>query len=197
MKFEYIFPSAENGKDESVLTVRNGGVLGILAPSGSGKTLLMKSFAGFERPCAGKVLFDGCPITDRNRSRVSFVPDLDFYDVGERVGSIVRLFSSLFIDFDADRAYEMLFRYGVSTADRISSLTESDSQILRLVLGSCRRADVYVLDEPLRNLTEEMKPSVKSFPIRGIFPLSLRPRARTARRGFLTMSASCRRECRA
>ena len=157
MKFEYIFPSAENGKDESVLTVRNGGVLGILAPSGSGQTLLMKSFAGFERPLAGKVLFDGCPITDRNRSRVSFVPDLDFYDVGERVGSIVRLFSSLFIDFDADRAYEMLFRYGVSTADRISALTESDRQILRLVLGSCRRADVYVLDEPLRNFDTDRR----------------------------------------
>lgn len=157
MKLEYVFPSVRGGENDTCLCVESGRVLGVLAPTGCGKTPLLKSFCGFARPEEGLILLDGEPITDKNRSRISFVPDLDFYDVGERVGSIVRLFSSLFIDFDSATAYESLERFGVSTAYRISSLPEADRQIFRLILGSCRRADFYVFDEPLRNFDTDRR----------------------------------------
>ena len=157
MKLEYFFPSARGGENDSRLCVENGRVLGILAPTGCGKTSLMKSLCGFAVSDLGRGFLDGEPITDKNRSRISFVPDLDFYDVGERVGKIVRLFSSLFIDFDFSDACDALEYYGISTADSISSLPEADRQIFRLILGSCRRADFYVFDEPLRNFDTERR----------------------------------------
>ena len=116
MKLEYFFPSARGGENDTRLCVESGRVLGVLAPTGCGKTPLLKSLCGFASPEEGYVLLDGEPVTDKNRSRISFVPDLDFYDVGERVGKVVRLFSSLFIDFDSSGAHEALEYYGISEA---------------------------------------------------------------------------------
>ena len=148
MKLEYFFPSARGGENDTRLCVESGRVLGVLAPTGCGKTPLLKSLCGFAFPEEGYVLLDGEPVTDKNRSLFSFVPDLDFYDVGERVGKVVRLFSSLFIDFDSSGAHEALEYYGISEADR---------QLFLLILGSCRRADFYVFDEPLRNFDTERR----------------------------------------
>ena len=157
MKLEYFFPSARGGENDTRLCVESGRVLGVLAPTGCGKTPLLKSLCGFAFPEEGYVLLDGEAVTDKNRSLFSFVPDLDFYDVGERVGKVVRLFSSLFIDFDSSGAHEALEYYGISEADRVSSLSEADRQLFRLILGSCRRADFYVFDEPLRNFDTERR----------------------------------------
>ncbi len=157
MKLEYFFPPARDGEKEMLLCAESGRFLGILSPTGCGKTPLLKSLCGFAVPEDGRVLLDGEPVTDKNRSRISFVPDLDFYDVGEYVGKIVRLFSSLFIDFDFSGACEALSDHGISAAARVSSLSEADRQLFRLILGSCRRADFYVFDEPLRNFDTERR----------------------------------------
>ena len=44
------------------LTLERGARLGLLAPSGRGKTTLCKLLAGFERPQGGQVLLDGRPL---------------------------------------------------------------------------------------------------------------------------------------
>ena len=44
------------------LTVESGERVGIMAPSGFGKTTLLKILAGYERPESGEVLLDGVPL---------------------------------------------------------------------------------------------------------------------------------------
>lgn len=44
------------------LTVKSGEVVGLMAPSGFGKTTLCKILAGYEKPCQGTVLMDGMPL---------------------------------------------------------------------------------------------------------------------------------------
>ncbi len=44
------------------LTVEPGARVGIMAPSGFGKTTLCKILAGYEKPEAGQVLLDGVPM---------------------------------------------------------------------------------------------------------------------------------------
>jgi thiamine transport system ATP-binding protein len=44
------------------LTVPRGALCGLIGPSGGGKTTLLHAIAGFERPSAGRLSFDGCDL---------------------------------------------------------------------------------------------------------------------------------------
>ena len=61
------------------LAVREGESLGLVGPSGSGKSTLLSLLLGVERPDRGEILFDGVPLTGRQRIRrarqaVQYVP---------------------------------------------------------------------------------------------------------------------------
>lgn len=54
-------------------SVEPGERLGILAPSGFGKTTLLKILGGYERPDKGEILVDGCPLPKRGYCPVQMV----------------------------------------------------------------------------------------------------------------------------
>src|SRR5471030_2286636 len=49
--------------DEASLTVDAGEIVGLIGPNGAGKTTLFAAIAGFHRPDAGRISFDGSDIT--------------------------------------------------------------------------------------------------------------------------------------
>ncbi len=49
--------------DQASLDVRQGEIVGLIGPNGAGKTTLFAAIAGFHKPDAGKVGFDGKDIT--------------------------------------------------------------------------------------------------------------------------------------
>ncbi|MBE6030277.1 MAG: ATP-binding cassette domain-containing protein [Clostridiales bacterium] len=49
--------------DDFSLTIESGERVGIIAPSGFGKTTLCKLIAGYEKPLAGEILLDGKPVS--------------------------------------------------------------------------------------------------------------------------------------
>ena len=100
MKLEAIDISFKYGKgsrqilDHVNLSVEPGEKVGIMAPSGYGKTTLCKILAGYERPDQGKVLVDGMQMVwqhpelsvnpKRRLSTVLAEGDWTFEDPGER-----------------------------------------------------------------------------------------------------------------
>ena len=49
--------------DRASLDVRSGEIVGLIGPNGAGKTTLFAAIAGFHKPDAGSVAFEGKPIT--------------------------------------------------------------------------------------------------------------------------------------
>ena len=49
--------------DQASLDVRQGEIVGLIGPNGAGKTTLFAAIAGFHKPDAGSVAFDGSDIT--------------------------------------------------------------------------------------------------------------------------------------
>ncbi len=59
-------------------TVRDGEIMGLLGPNGSGKTTIMRILTGFFPPTAGSVVIDGLPLADhplRVRERIGYLPE--------------------------------------------------------------------------------------------------------------------------
>ncbi len=52
------------------LMVEQGQSLVVIGGSGTGKSVLLKCILGLEQPDAGQIIFDGQPLTDRNRHRL-------------------------------------------------------------------------------------------------------------------------------
>ncbi len=56
--------------DEFSLDIADGEFVAVLGPSGCGKTTLLRMIAGFERPDAGRIIFDGGDVTGPASDRV-------------------------------------------------------------------------------------------------------------------------------
>jgi branched-chain amino acid transport system permease protein len=53
------------------LTVRQGEIVGLVGPNGSGKTSLFNLISGVYRPRRGDLLFDGTPLPERRRDEIA------------------------------------------------------------------------------------------------------------------------------
>ena len=55
--------------DDATFAIGTGGpeIFTIIGESGSGKTTLARMILGLERPTSGEILFQGTPVTHRNR----------------------------------------------------------------------------------------------------------------------------------
>ncbi len=54
-------------------SVESGEIVGLVAPSGYGKTTLAKILAGYERPKSGKVVLEGCQYKKRDYNPVQLI----------------------------------------------------------------------------------------------------------------------------
>ncbi len=75
------------------LRVEAGELVGLMGPSGAGKTTLMKALAGYVRPSAGRVLLDGADLAEHRgefRGQIGYVPQEDIIHRGLTVGESLR-----------------------------------------------------------------------------------------------------------
>ena len=52
-------------------------------------------------------------------------------------------------DFDVVRAYDMLAKLSINPNDKLKSMSKGTKEKVQLILVMSRRADLYVLDEPI------------------------------------------------
>ena len=69
--------------------------------------------------------------------------------MNERVRDIIRYFSDFYEDFDEKRAYDMLGKLQIDASDRLKTMSKGTKEKVQLILVMSRRADLYVLDEPI------------------------------------------------
>ena len=58
-------------------------------------------------------------------------------------------FCDFYEDFDKDRAYDMLGKLGIDPRARLNTLSKGTREKVQLILVMSRRADLYILDEPI------------------------------------------------
>ena len=135
--------------DDLSFTIGRGGVIGLLGPNGSGKTTTIKLIAGLLVPNSGEILINGMAPSPATAAMISYLPERNFLPLGEKVSYLIDYFADFYRDFDRRKAYEMLGRLGVSEKERLKNLSKGTREKVQLILVMCRRAELYILDEPL------------------------------------------------
>ena len=129
--------------------LESGHITGLLGPNGSGKTTLIKIICGLLQPTAGSVTVEGNPIGVESKKVISYLPDTTYLGKSASVKETIDFFSDFYEDFDEERAYDMLGKLGIDPRARLRTLSKGTKEKVQLILVMSRRADLYILDEPI------------------------------------------------
>ena len=64
----------------------------------------------------------------------------------------IQYFADFYEDFDKDKAVRMVTDFGLDPHQRFKTMSKGQQEKLSLILVMCRRAKLYILDEPLGGL---------------------------------------------
>ncbi len=138
--------------DHVSLALKPGHIYALLGPNGSGKTTLMKMAVGLVKPNDGGFYYEGKPVDKDSRRAISYMPtEAYFYDwmTAEDVG---KYYSDFFEDFSMERYRYLLEQMELEPKKRTKALSSGMMAKLKVAAAMARRAEVYLLDEPLNGI---------------------------------------------
>ena len=131
------------------LSIEPGRIVGLLGPNGSGKTTLIKICTGLLTSTSGSVAIGGMKPCPETKAAVSYLPEITYLNDWMKVSHIVRFFHDFYMDFNLDKANEMLRSLGIDEKESLKTLSKGTKEKVQLVLVMAREARLYLLDEPI------------------------------------------------
>lgn len=138
-----------NALSDINLTIEGGHIIGLLGPNGSGKTTLIKLICGLLVPTEGEILVNEMPIGIESKKAISYLPDHSYLNDWMRVRDIIDYFDDFYENFESIRAYDMLAKLKINPSDKLKTMSKGTKEKVQLILVMSRRADLYILDEPI------------------------------------------------
>lgn len=135
--------------DHFNLHIEPGEIFGLLGPNGSGKTTAIKLINGLIQPTSGAVTVDGAAPGIHTHSVISYLPDRDYLNDWMKVADLLDFFADFFADFDKVKANDMLKSLDITPLARLKTLSKGTKEKVQLILTMSRRAQLYILDEPI------------------------------------------------
>lgn len=137
------------------LAIPQGGITALVGPNAAGKSTLIKTWVGFERPTRGSVTVGGIdPWKDRSGvlGLVGYVPQSPALYDALNVDDHLELALQLRPDFDRPYARQRLDQLGIPGGQGAKSLSGGQQAQVALALALGTRARILLLDEPLASL---------------------------------------------
>jgi ABC-2 type transport system ATP-binding protein len=137
------------------ITIPPGGITALVGPNAAGKSTLIKTWVGFERPTRGWARVAGInPWKDRSAAlaHVGYVPQspslYDALSVDDHLDMAVQLRPG----FDRAYAAARLDQLGIPRSARARQLSGGQQAQVALALALGTRTEILLLDEPLASL---------------------------------------------
>lgn len=141
------------GKTEALsgvnLDIQPGRIVGLLGPNGSGKTTIIKLINGLLQPTSGQVLINGEKPSPKTKKAVSYLPDTTYLGDNMKIKEVFAMFKDFYSDFDEEKANHLLEDLNLDEKSRLKNLSKGNKEKVQLILVMSRKADLYVLDEPI------------------------------------------------
>jgi branched-chain amino acid transport system ATP-binding protein len=138
------------------LELGKGQIVGLLGRNGVGKTTLVNSIVGFNRPRRGRIVFKGNDITGLSsfetiRNGMGLVPQ------GRRVFPSLNVEENLKVAstngaWTLPRVYELFPRLEERRKQRAKTLSGGEQQMLAIARGLMTNPDCLIMDEPSEGL---------------------------------------------
>ena len=131
------------------LTIPRGKIIGLLGKNGTGKTTLIKLINDLLTPSKGEILINGKKVGVESKKIISYLPERTYLDKSMTVEQVLEYFSDFYDNFDKEKAIKLLKILDLDLNQKLSKMSKGMQEKVQLVLVMSRKADLYILDEPL------------------------------------------------
>ena len=131
------------------LTVPRGKIIGLLGKNGTGKTTLIKLINGLLTPTEGEIIFEGEKLGPQTKLNLAYLPERTYLDKSMTINETLKFFKEFYSNFDIDKAKDLLKKLDLNENQKIIKMSKGMQEKVQLVLVMSRKADLYILDEPL------------------------------------------------
>lgn len=130
-------------------TLERGKVLGILGPNGQGKTTLLNIISGLFKPSSGDVKINGISVGYESKKVVSYLQEKDFLAKWMKISDAISFYKDFFPDFNEEKCKNLLKFMNLEPSMKLKVLSKGMLEKLGLSLTLSRKAQLYILDEPI------------------------------------------------
>ena len=152
-----------NVLNDMYFTLPKGEVIGLFGPNGCGKTTLMKILIGLIHDYDGSVLINGNVPGEKTKAFTAYLPEQTFVHDWMRNIDAVDYFNDFFSDFDKNKALEMLKKFGLPEKQKSKTMSKGMQEKLLLSLVMSRKAELYILDEPMGGVDPATRAGILNF----------------------------------
>ena len=130
-------------------SLTKGKIVGLLGKNGAGKTTLIKLINDLLTPTSGEILVKGKNIGVETKKMISYLPERTYLNKQMKVSEVIDYFKDFYDDFDAKKAKKLLKDLDLDINEHLTKMSKGMQEKVQLVLVMSRKADLYILDEPL------------------------------------------------
>ena len=145
--------SKSYGDDEALkdinLVIPKGRIVGLLGKNGAGKTTLIKLINDLLTPTKGEILINERPVGVESKKVISYLPERSYMNKSMSVKEALSMFKEFYEDFDYEKCKKTLKKLDLDMEMKISKMSKGMQEKLQLIPVMSRRAELYILDEPL------------------------------------------------
>ena len=131
------------------LKISKGKIIGLLGKNGTGKTTLIKLINDLLTPTSGEILINGKKPGIESKEIISYLPEKTYLDREMKVKDAIKYFEEFYKNFDSEKAKRLLKDLDLDINTKISKMSKGMQEKLQLILVMSRKAELYILDEPL------------------------------------------------
>ena len=135
-------------KDVS-FSLTGGKIIGLLGKNGAGKSTLIKLINDLLTPTSGEILVNGKKVGIESKKVISYLPERTYLNKQMKVSEVIELFKDFYQDFDEEKAIRLLKDLDLDINQSLAKMSKGMQEKVQLVLVMSRKADLYILDEPL------------------------------------------------
>lgn len=131
------------------LSISGGKIVGLLGKNGAGKSTLIKLINDLLTPSSGEIFVNGKGIGVESKKVISYLTERTYLNKQMKVSEIIELFKDFYQDFDEEKSIRLLKDLDLDINQSLTKMSKGMQEKVQLVLVMSRKADLYILDEPL------------------------------------------------
>ncbi|MDO4617832.1 MAG: ABC transporter ATP-binding protein [Lachnospiraceae bacterium] len=129
-----------------------GHIYGLLGPNGSGKSTWMKMMAGLIVPDEGTIQLNGEKIGPAAKKKIVYMPTEPYFYDYMKIRDVGSYLGDFFEDFDPELWKNLLERMELEENLKVTQLSSGMTAKLKVAAALARKAEYYLLDEPLNGI---------------------------------------------